>query len=271
MLLSRVLTALVLLPLLLAAIWFLPVAYLYAVLCCAGLIVAWEWAGLIGLGEKKQRASYALFLALVFAAGWWLREWWALFAALSVLWWLYALRLVAGYPQNFERARLSRAALISIGVVLLVPTLLALVTLRGMDHGSLRLIYLFFVIFAADTGAYFAGRRFGRRKLAPAVSPGKTVEGLLGGLATVLVWCALAGPPIFELDGAGEWLLLAGLSLLVALASVVGDLTESLFKRAAGVKDSGHILPGHGGMLDRVDSLLAGAPIMALGLYLSGL
>lgn len=268
MLLSRVLTALVLVPLLLAAIWWLPLPYLYLVLCAAGSIAAWEWAGLIGMAQPGQRIIYVTGMALALAAAWWLRAHWALFAALAALWWLYALSLVARFPQ----ARLpSRAPLMLIGALMLVPTLLSLSTLRDMEQGALRLIYLFFVIFAADTGAYFAGRRFGRRKLAPAVSPGKTVEGLIGGLATVLLWCALAGPRVFGLETASEWLLLAGLSLLVALASVLGDLTESLFKRAAGVKDSGHILPGHGGMLDRVDSLLAGAPIMALGLYLTGL
>jgi phosphatidate cytidylyltransferase len=271
MLKARVLTALVLLPLLLAAIWYLPVPWLYAVLSAAGLIVAWEWAGLMGLVAASQRAAYAALMAACLAAGWWARAQGVAFAALALVWWLYAVVLIVGYPANFERTRPSRPSLGIVGIVMLVPTLLSLAALRGMDNGALRLIYLFFVIFAADTGAYFAGRRFGRHKLAPSVSPAKTVEGLIGGLATVLLWSALAGPPIFHLESVAGWLMLAALSLVVALASVVGDLTESLFKRSAGVKDSGHILPGHGGMLDRVDSLLAGAPVMALGLWLTGL
>lgn len=267
MLMQRVLTALILLPLLLCAVWWLPTPWLYGVFAAVGLLIAWEWSALMGLAAAPARLGYVLLVGLLLAVAWPLREHWVWLAGVSGLWWLLALRLVRGYPANFERARPGLPAMALIGVVLAVPTILSLAILHAQPDGALRLLYLFFLIFAADTGAYFAGRRFGRRKLAPTVSPGKSVEGALGGLALCTVWALLAGHPVFKAAPA-QLAALVVLSLVVAALSIVGDLTESLFKRAAGVKDSGHILPGHGGILDRVDSLLAAAPVFALGLYL---
>ncbi len=139
-----------------------------------------------------------------------------------------------------------------------------------MDNGIYKLLYLFFLVFAADTGAYFAGRTLGRHKLAPGISPGKTVEGAIGGVLLCAVWAATAGVYVFATSGTDTYWLIA-LSLLVALVSIIGDLTESMFKRMVGIKDSGTLLPGHGGILDRVDSILAAAPVMVLGIYLTGL
>lgn len=267
MLMQRVLTALVLLPLLVAAVWWLPTPALYALFSAVGLLMAWEWSALMHLSTAAPRAGYVVLIGVLLALAWALRAHWVWIAGVSGLWWLIALRLVRGYPQNFARGGPPRPALIAIGAVLIVPTVLSMATLHQQADGALRLLYVFFLIFAADTGAYFAGRRFGRRKLAPAVSPGKSVEGAAGGLLLCAVWALLGGAWIFGARGA-DLAALAGLSMLVAALSIVGDLTESLFKRAAGVKDSGHILPGHGGILDRVDSLVAAAPVFALGLGL---
>lgn len=265
MLIQRVLTVLVLLPLLLGAIWFLPSPALYGVFCCAGLLAAREWAGLM---PGTPRVGFVIICALAMAAAWFLREWWVWACAAAGLWWLYAIRLLTGYPANFERARPNRTQMGLMGLIMLVPTMLALWALRDMENGVLRLLYLFFLIFAADTGAYLAGRNLGKRKLAPAVSPGKTLEGMIGGLLLCMAWALTAGTWVFRASSPQEIGLIVLLSSVVAILSVVGDLTESLFKRVAGVKDSGNILPGHGGMLDRVDSLLAGAPLLALGLHL---
>ncbi|MGQ0696806.1 MAG: phosphatidate cytidylyltransferase [Panacagrimonas sp.] len=270
MLIQRVLTALVLLPLLIAAIWYLPPSLLYAVFCAAGLIAAWEWAGLIG----KARSPQAVRIGFVGVVGasmlcmWLLREHavWAVMGA--IVWWFYAPILLRGFPQNFEQHPLGVLSMSLIGLLMLVPTMLALWMLREMQDGALRVFFLFFLIFAADTGAYLAGRNFGKRKLAPAVSPGKTLEGMIGGLLLCAAWALCAGPLVFRLESVTQIVMVVGLSLIVAVFSVVGDLCESMFKRVAGVKDSGSLLPGHGGMLDRVDSLLAGAPFMALGLSL---
>lgn len=269
MLIQRVITALVLLPVLLGAIWYLPSSGLFVAFCAAGLLAAWEWAGLMGSNPGTRiRAAFVASCALAMAAGWLLREYALWFCLAAGAWWLYALLLVRGYPGNFERAKPGLAVMWLIGLLLLVPTMLGLWMLREMPNGALRVFFLFFLIFAADTGAYLAGRNFGRRKLAPAVSPGKTVEGAIGGLLLCAAWAACAGPLVFPLETPIQIVQLVLLCVVVAGFSVVGDLIESLFKRSAGVKDSGNILPGHGGMLDRVDSVLAGAPLLALGLTL---
>jgi phosphatidate cytidylyltransferase len=269
-LVQRVVTALVLLPLLIGAIAYLPPPWLYAVFCGAGLIAAWEWAGLMGPAGTRVpvRAAFVGSCAAVMLLGWFLRAhaFWA--CAAAAVWWVFAITLVRGYPANFERSRPPLGAMWLIGLLLVVPTMLGLWMLHAMHNGPWRVFFLFFLIFAADTGAYLAGRNFGRRKLAPSVSPGKTVEGMIGGLLLCAAWAACAGPLVFEIDRPGQIALLVLVSLVVAAFSVLGDLAESMFKRAAGVKDSGTILPGHGGMLDRVDSILAGAPMMALGLSL---
>lgn len=272
MLMQRVITALLLLPLLLAAIWFLPTPALYAVFSAAGLLVAWEWTGLMGLRIRGARFAYVGLTALLLAAVWGLRAWWPWIAGAASAWWLVAAVLLFGYPGNFQRRPPTALQLGVIGQFLILPTMLSLAVLHGLgrEHPEpLRLMYVFFLIFAADTGAYFAGRRFGRHKLAPAVSPGKTIEGAAGGLLLCAVWAWVIGTYVFHLQPLQAGKLLA-LSLVVAVVSIVGDLTESMFKRSAGVKDSGNLLPGHGGILDRVDSLLAAAPAMALGFLLAG-
>ncbi len=269
MLKQRVITALLLLPVLLGMIWFAPTPWLYAFFSAAGLMIAWEWTGLMRpLGQSAQRY---LFVALVAAALYavWItpaqyRPW--LFG-LAGLWWVFAFTLVSGFPANFERHPPSVTAMGVLGVVLISSTLLALATLHAMPNGVLRLIYLFFLIFAADTGAYFAGRTFGKHKLAPNVSPGKTVEGAVGGVLLCGVWALVGGHYIFQAEGNAR-IALFSLSRVVAVFSIIGDLTESMFKRVAGIKDSGNILPGHGGILDRVDSILSAAPVMVLGLQL---
>jgi phosphatidate cytidylyltransferase len=150
------------------------------------------------------------------------------------------------------------------GFFVLVPAWLALARLHASDPQLL--LYLLLLVVAADIGAYFAGRRFGKNKLAPRVSPGKTWEGVLGGLAASALM-ALIGVRWFEVSAAS----FIGLCALVVAASIVGDLTESLFKRHAGLKDSGSLLPGHGGLLDRVDSITAAAPVFLVGLDRLGL
>ncbi|MGH8539244.1 MAG: phosphatidate cytidylyltransferase [Stenotrophobium sp.] len=272
MLVQRVVTALVLLPLLLGAIFFAPTPWLYALFSAAGLLIAWEWTGLMRWnGRSGARAVFLVLTALLLAAAWCApadAHIWIFGAA--ALWWLAAFALLPGFPENLQRHPPAAAAMGALGLLQIVSTLLALAVLHAMNNGALRLVYLFFLIFAADTGAYLAGRNFGKHKLAPNISPGKTVEGAIGGLLLCAAWALTAGIYVFQVSGRQVWLLLA-LSLVVAVFSIVGDLSESMFKRVAGIKDSGNILPGHGGILDRVDSLLAAAPVMVLGLQLTQL
>jgi phosphatidate cytidylyltransferase len=153
------------------------------------------------------------------------------------------------------------------GVPVLVPTFVALsrvqVSTRGFARGPEMVLWMLLLVFAADIGAYFAGRSLGRRKLAPRVSPGKTWEGAVGGLVAVAL-VALVGTLHFPVAGG------VAFGCAVGIFSVIGDLTESMFKRAAGLKDSGTLLPGHGGILDRIDSVTAAAPLYALGLLGAG-
>ena len=179
--------------------------------------------------------------------------------------------LVIGYPRlaGFWY-RLPVLAL--AGYLLLVPSWAAVVHLQdagalGLD-GFWALLFVLLWVWAADTGAYFAGRAFGRHKLAPSVSPGKTIEGLVGGAALALLVAALVawkGPVSADI---APLLLVA---LVTVIASVLGDLFESMIKRQSGIKDSGTILPGHGGMLDRIDSVTAALPVAVAMLSLTGL
>jgi len=267
-LIQRVVTALALLPPLLALVWFAPTSVVYAVLCVAGLAVAWEWSALMGLAGTWRRAAYVVLTAALLAAAWLGRAFWAWLMIAALAWWLLAPFVLAGYPENVRERRPSAASMGALGQVLLLPALLALAVLHAMPDGALRLLYCLFLVFAADVGAFLAGRNFGRHKLAPQVSPGKTVEGAVGGLLLCALWALTAGTYAFQADSGAEIARIVALSLAAAALSIVGDLTESMFKRIAGVKDSGTLLPGHGGVLDRVDSILAAAPVMALGTHL---
>jgi len=151
-------------------------------------------------------------------------------------------------------------------LLVLLPSWTALVWIHSLSGGPYLVLFLMVLIWIADSGAYFAGRRFGRNKLAPVVSPGKTLEGVYGALAGGLIWSLVL--VVYYGDSALHHIGLLLLCLLTVPASIVGDLYESLLKRERGVKDSGSLLPGHGGVLDRVDSLTAAAPVFAFGLIL---
>lgn len=269
MLMQRVITALVLLPLVLSLIWFAPTPWFYAVLSAIGVLIAWEWAGLSKpLATPQRRVLYAAVMGVLLALVWCLpTDGRNTLYACAALWWGVALALLPGFPDNLQRRPLSAVIMALVGWLLVAATLIGLASLHAMVDGALRVIFLLFLIFAADTGAYFAGRNFGKHKLAPNVSPGKTIEGAIGGLLLSAAWAVIAGVAIFAVNGADLFKLVL-LSLLVAALSIVGDLTESMFKRIAGIKDSSNLLPGHGGFLDRVDSLLAATPVMVLGLQL---
>jgi phosphatidate cytidylyltransferase len=267
MLSTRVLTGCILGALLLLGIFLLPP--LWAVLAFGAVftIGAWEWAGFGALRSRLSRAFYAFIVALALLAAWrWTGDPGHLIMLLSAAcaWWVIAFLWLSLAPA-WNRPALTLVC----GLAVLAPAFVALARLQisagAFARGPLIVLWLVLMVCAADIGAYFAGRAFGRRKLAPRVSPGKTWEGALGGLAMV----ALV---------AGGGALYFGLLPLAAVAfgcgvgifSVIGDLTESMFKRAAALKDSGTLLPGHGGLLDRIDSVTAAAPLYALGLFGSG-
>ncbi|WP_405234604.1 phosphatidate cytidylyltransferase [Lentisalinibacter salinarum] len=264
MLRQRVITAVIAVVLILLALFVFPSSLtlvLLGVLIVAG---GWEWAAFLG-AEGAARGLFPAVLAVAIAAVWWAVPQFlpllpVLLAALAF--WLVAAVLVMRYP-----IRVPRWLIWVGGLAILVPAYLALGTLyMGEPRGPQVVLFVLAVIWSADIGAYFAGRRFGRVKLAPKVSPGKTWEGVFGGLAAATLVC-IAGAWWFGVS----LTILLPLSLAATLLSIIGDLTVSLFKRSAGVKDSGHLFPGHGGVLDRVDSLAAASPLFLLMLRLLGL
>jgi phosphatidate cytidylyltransferase len=280
MLLQRVVTALVLLPPVLATLWFGDTTLVGAVFGAVALFAVFEWGTLTGVGVADGSASrgpilvYVAVAALLMAGAIWMGGPFAWILVMGTcFWWLVMLRWIAIYPRGFGATHPPRWVKAGAGLMVVAGTIAAVTLLHGAPappdapghFGSLRLLFALALIWAADVGAYFAGRAMGRHKLAPLVSPGKTWEGVGGGLALSLVIALVAGVWLFHLT-ATAWLPFLLLCVAVVLFSIVGDLGESLLKRQAGAKDSGTILPGHGGMLDRVDSLLAALPALAVGL-----
>ena len=233
---------------LLAALFFLPRAALAALVAVLLVFAALEWARLCAMAGAAAWA-YALGLAAVFAAaelaG--LRQ--PLFAAAAVFW----IAVVPAWMWRGVRAD-DRAWLAAAGLAVLVPAGMAMLALA-----PLHVLLVLILVWIADTAAYFVGRAFGRRKLAPAISPGKTWEGAAGGVAGTLVYAIIGG----FWAGQGAWAPFVAAAGLLAMVSIVGDLFESAAKRQAGVKDSGALLPGHGGILDRIDSATAALPVAA--------
>lgn len=283
MLKQRLLTIAVLLPLFVWCVLAMPTAYFALCVALMVLIGAWEWAGLIGMTARAQRVAYLAVVAAALGAAAGLlalpllRQ---LVLAGAVFWWAIALIWLRRYsldPQGFSRSLRHGGPqhfppywlFGMLGIVVLVPAWLGLVIIHGNDFaGGYLVLLLMVVVWGADSGAYIAGHLWGRTKLAPAVSPGKSWEGVYGGLAAALLG-VLGGGLWFGVD----WRTMVTLMLLgfiTVLFSVVGDLFESMVKRLAGVKDSGRLLPGHGGMLDRIDSVTAAAPVFALGLIWQG-
>lgn len=271
MLKTRVITALVLVALLLPALFYLPQNY-WALLVAAFIgIAAWEWGALLGwraAGRVVLGAVTALICALVslldpaaignegagsVAAGWAMVAYGAaaIFWCLIMPFWLHRKWSLAG-PVG-----------ILVGAVVLLPTWLAMVQLRVFGPGVL--LGIFAVVWMADIAAYFSGKAFGKHKLAPSISPGKTREGAIGAVLGVVIY-GLVVRQIFSLDVLSLPLWILSLIGITAI-SIVGDLYESLLKRKAGIKDSSNILPGHGGVLDRIDSLTSTLPVVALLLF----
>ncbi len=269
MLSRRILTALVLIPPLLAALFYLPTFWLALLFGVFIVVGALEWSALTGIRSVAGRWLYALSLTAfgALAAHALIRDPNAVVPLLSsaVLWWLWVLVELWRHPAPGAGWLATRSGRLVGGFCTLVPAWAGLLYLHAADPRSpVLLLFLLVLVWTADSTAYFFGWAFGRRKLAPLISPGKTVEGALGALATVALLAAVCGKMIWRLEGAMLALWLA-VALAAAALSIVGDLAESKLKRVAGVKDSGRLLPGHGGVLDRIDALTAAAPVFAAG------
>ncbi len=266
MLLIRILTALILIPLTVVVLIYLPPLSFRYLTTFIVFGAAWEWGRLIGLSTKRHCLVYASVVVVM------------CFFALSVtdvnvlaagcIWWCLSILMIVFFPKDISSWNNIQLEKGMMGLLVLVPCWIAINFIRQQSDGLYALLFLFVLIWGADSAAYFVGKICGKHLLAPRVSPGKTWEGCIGGILFSSVIAAVAlklGDVPFKL---WPWAFL--LSWITIIFSIVGDLFESVIKRLAGVKDSGNILPGHGGLLDRIDSLTAAAPVYAFGAWVLG-
>ena len=281
MLIKRILTALVLAPAAILAIFYLPLNAFALLLVSLIGIGAWEWGPLMGFNSKVKRSAFVLSNIAILAVLWFLLPMNNMWLSsnllndnvkyilwLSVIWWCCSAFLTYVYPRCSSFWSSHRSVRGIFGWLTLLPTWVAFLALRSHDyqvdtyHGAQLIMFLFMLVWSADIGAYFVGKSLGKHKLLPNVSPGKTLEGFLGGIACACIMVVILG---YNLEWTkAHYITALSVTVLITTISVLGDLNESMFKRQAGVKDSGSILPGHGGILDRIDSLTATAPIFAL-------
>lgn len=265
MLKQRVITALILAPLVLAATFLLPLFEFKLFIAAVMTLAAWEWANLSGLKDPVSRIGYAVAVLAVIIAMKLLAVAALPVLVVALLFWCLALGWVTTFPNSKGQWQ-GVGARALMGFFVLIPAWSGLVELKAQVAGNAWLLLLMLLVWGADVGAYFAGKTWGNKKLAAGVSPGKTWAGFYGGLVSSLLVALLFGW-LVALDTA-QLVGLMLVCLITALVSVLGDLLESMLKRHRGIKDSSHLLPGHGGVMDRIDSLTAAAPIFALGLIL---
>lgn len=281
MLKQRVITAIILLLALTIVATQLPSFYFAIVISLLILIASWEWTGFIGLSRQSTKITYLLTVAFMLLGLFFLlgvtpnaveideiRV--AVILALGLLFWLLSVFVLTGYPQN-SRQWNDESKIASMGLFALAPAWTGIVTLKYLLPSGYLVLALVVLIAAVDVGAYFAGKSFGSRKLAPNLSPKKTWEGVWGGMVACLLvsaglaWCMhnyMIKLSIMQMA------FLICLSAVLTFFSVVGDLVESMLKRNQNLKDSGALLPGHGGILDRVDGLIAAIPVFVLTMML---
>ena len=279
MLKQRIITALILAPLAILAILFLPLDVFQYAIAAVIALGGYEWANMSGLPKRPHKVAFLLVLLAVCLGLislvdtnmiWYQGKLNAIYhwvLSVACLWWLVSLAMIIAYPRYSKFWQTSWMIRCLFGVLTLIPTWVAVVSLRArlyeVDafYGASLIFYVLGIVWAADIGAFFVGVKFGRHKLRPNVSPGKTFEGLFGGVMAsfgIIAFAALH----YQVESTRIWphLLIGGLTVGV---SAMGDLNESMFKRCAGIKDSGRILTGHGGLLDRIDSLTAAFPVFS--------
>lgn len=279
MLIHRILAAIVLIPLVVAVLFFVPLpVFSFTIILVCGL-AAWEWTQFLHISKKYLKLIFSFSTVILLCILYLVPDsiefkmnLYSIILFLSIIWWLIALFLVSSYPVTTKYWCNSIFIKLLFAFFTLAPFFISMVELRAINYnsnsytGAIWLLYVFVLVWATDTGAYFVGRSFGKRKLAAKVSPGKTIEGFIGGISVAIVISLIAYMlNMFDMTFSTFFIS----SLLAILVSVLGDLTESMFKREANIKDSGHLIPGHGGILDRIDSLTAAVPVFAtLAFYL---
>lgn len=268
MLKYRIVTSLILLTFILLCICLLPMSWFSILMGVIVVYGGWEWFALAGIKNSYVRGSYVVLLSVILWIVYYLPIFWVLISTLIV--WLWVIAAVVCYALDITPLGLQYPAVkIILGFFALVPCWLAVTTLREDIDGLAWLIFGLLLVAAMDTGSYVAGRLWGKHKLTIRVSPNKTWEGLGGGFVLILLIALVTGMlfrfSLYQLS------ILTLLALVTGFFAVIGDLVESMLKRQAGIKDSGRLLPGHGGILDRIDGLIVALPIFALGsLLISG-
>jgi phosphatidate cytidylyltransferase len=288
MLRLRIITALTLVPLFLLALFQLPSEYFSLLIGLITLLAAWEWMNLVGINSPIKRGLFILALILPML---WLHFWTQFLELMAqvldwedvrdfsgalewlvitpVLFWVLTMILIRNTPTGVLNLKLKTRYKVAIGWLVLFATWLFLSRLRAF-HGQEMTLYFFVLIWAADIAAYFVGKKFGKIKLAAEISPGKTVQGMYGALIAGAIWAAIFIGYYGFRDGF-DWMRISDfilLSVLTVLISIYGDLFFSVVKRQRGVKDTGSLLPGHGGILDRIDGVIAAAPFFYAGILL---
>lgn len=273
MLLQRVLTAGILAPIVILIILFAPTGGFALIAAAAFLAALWEWSRLSGLKNAVLQGVYLLVAAGLFITLWLLRDTvlTTVILLFGVAWWVLACVWLRHFVFGAAPTPENRTLKLVAGAFVVLPAWVAMVSIDArVPHGHGLTLLALVIVWAADIGAYFSGRTFGKRKLAPQISPGKTWAGAYGALVAGALVTTLGGWWLLDVHGA-ELIGMALLALLTVSASIVGDLIESLMKRHAQVKDSGTMVPGHGGLMDRLDSVFAALPVFAAGLMLLGL
>ena len=272
MLKARLLSAAIMIPLVVYGVLYLSTPVFTLFLAAILLLAAWELSHLIPVTNTLVRAGYIAAIAALMWLLWQAGLAQAIYPLLllAMIWWLCALFWLSHPQLCAADSPLNAGLKMLAGVLVIVPAWAALTTLHASsESGPTLTLMLLVTVWLADSGAYFAGRQWGKIKLAPAISPGKTREGVYGGLLSSLLFAAVAGGVYSH---SWQWTLMFMSVVAVAVMfSVVGDLLESLLKRHSGIKDSGNIIPGHGGIFDRVDGLVAAAPVFLTGFLWLGL
>ncbi|MFA0549113.1 phosphatidate cytidylyltransferase [Vibrio splendidus] len=277
---QRIITALILAPLVILGIFELSLPTFILSLAVISLLGFWEWTQFV---ESKSRYLALIPTVVVSAASFAFIPFDAFslnhlssahYTILTIgsIWWVIASGMAVTYPKSMPAWKDSSFLRHAFGVLTLLPFFWSVVILRanGIDvdpyHGAKLVMFVCLLVWAADSGAYFSGKSFGKRKMAPAVSPNKTIEGLIGGIITAVI-IAWIFADLFDIQFTSPLHMIV-ITLVTVVISVLGDLVESMFKRVSGVKDSSNLIPGHGGILDRIDSLTAAFPVFTL-LYLA--
>ena len=265
MLTKRLITAVVLLPIVVLVTLLLDEMLFRIILSLVIAIAGWEYCSLISIKQPVFRALYVFALTVIAFIFTSIDAWLMPIIIASSAWWLLNTYWVSCYPKFTNLWHGGHGVRLLNGLFTFVPMFVALAALQ--KNNSELVLLLLALIWSADSGAYFAGKTFGSNKLCPRVSPGKTIEGMIGGtvasIAAMLFYLEL----FIEHISTEQYLVYVALSVVVSITSVIGDLFESLHKRLANVKDSGSLLPGHGGLFDRIDSLTSSAPVFCLVYY----